>query len=149
MTSILFANLWRRPGRTAFTALGIALGVATIVGLLSLGEGLKQTAGQLVRLGQADFAVLQHGVEDPSASFLPKSVVDKVGKIDGVASATPVMLLADRFKDAPGSLLFGTTPDGTVSKRLVVVSGRRTERPARSSSATCWPSSSASRPATR
>ncbi|MFL5844816.1 MAG: ABC transporter permease [Solirubrobacteraceae bacterium] len=129
MTSILFANLWRRPGRTAFTALGIALGVATIVGLLSLGEGLKQTAGQLVRLGQADFAVLQHGVEDPSASFLPQSVVDRVGKIDGVASATPVMLLADRLPDAPGSLVFGTTPKGKVSTRLVVVSGRRMEGP--------------------
>lgn len=129
MISILMANLWRRPGRTAFTALGIALGVATIVALLSLGEGLKQTAGGLVRLGEADFAVLQHGVEDPSASFLPASVVDRVGRIDGVASATPIMLLAEKIKAEPGSLVFGTTPGGTVSQRLVVVSGRRMARP--------------------
>lgn len=128
MTSILLANLWRRPGRTAFTALGIALGVATIVALLSLGEGLKQTAGGLVHLGQADFAVLQHGVEDPSASFLPASVVARVGRVDGVASATPVMLLAEKLRAAPGSLVFGTTPDGAVSRRLVVVSGRRMQR---------------------
>ena len=128
MTSILLANLWRRPGRTAFTALGIALGVATIVALLSLGEGLKQTAGGLVRLGQADFAVLQHGVEDPSASFLPGSVVDRVGRVDGVASATPVMLLAEKIRSQPGSLVFGTTPGGAVSQRLVVLSGRRVHR---------------------
>jgi putative ABC transport system permease protein len=127
--SILFANLWRRPGRTAFTALGIALGVATVVGLLSLGEGLNKTAGQLVRLGAADFAVLQHGVEDPSASFLPMSVVDRVGKVPGVASASPVMLLADKLPDAPGSLVFGVMPKGQVSTRLVVVSGRRMQGP--------------------
>lgn len=129
MLSILVTNLWRRPGRTAFTALGIALGVATIVALLSLGEGLKQTAGGLVRLGQADFAVLQHGVEDPSASFLPDSMVGRVERIDGVASATPVMLLAEKIKAEPGSLVFGTTPGGAVSQRLVVVSGRRVQRP--------------------
>lgn len=123
------ANLWRRPGRTAFTALGIALGVATVVALLSLGEGLKQTAGGLVRLGQADFAVLQHGVEDPSASFLPASVVARVGRVEGVASATPVMLLAEKLKAEPGALVFGTTPAGAVSRRLVVVSGRRMQRP--------------------
>lgn len=129
MTSILLANLWRRPGRTAFTALGIALGVATIVALLSLGEGLKQTAGGLVRLGEADFAVLQNGVEDPSASFLPDTMVTRVARIDGVASATPVMLLAEKLKRAPGSLVFGTTVDGKVSERLVVVSGRRVQGP--------------------
>ena len=128
MTSILFANLWRRPGRTAFTALGIAMGVATVVALLSLGEGLKQTAGTLVKLGNTDFAVLQHGVEGPSASFLPATIVQRVGEIPGVASATPVMLLAEKIKQNEGALVFGTTPDGTVSERLVVVSGRRMER---------------------
>jgi putative ABC transport system permease protein len=129
VTSILMANLWRRPGRTAFTALGIAMGVATIVALLSLGEGLKQTAGGLVHLGDADFAVFQHGVEDPTASFLPRSLVDRIARLDGVATATPIMLLVEKIKPEPGSIVFGTTPAGSMSERLVMLSGRRASRP--------------------
>jgi putative ABC transport system permease protein len=125
VTSILLANLWRRPGRTAFTALGIAMGVATIVALLSLGEGLKQTAGGLVHLGDADFAVFQHGVEDPTASFLPNSIVKKVEGVPGVASAAPIMLLVEKIKPQPGSIVFGTTPNSSMTHRLVMLSGRR------------------------
>lgn len=125
MIAIVLANLRRRPGRTAFTALGIAIGVATVVALLSLGEGLKQTAAGLTKLGAADFAVLQERVEDPSASFLPMSVVERIDRMEGVASATPVMLLAEKIKQEPGALVFGTPPDGMVNERLVVVSGRR------------------------
>jgi putative ABC transport system permease protein len=129
VTSILLANLWRRPGRTAFTALGIALGVATIVALLSLGEGLKQTAGGLVHLGDSDFAVFQHGVEDPTASFLPSSLTRKIGRMPGVATATPIMLLVEKIKPEPGSIVFGTTPQGSMSNRLVLLSGRRAQKP--------------------
>lgn len=129
MTSILLANLWRRPARTAFTALGIAMGVATVVALLSLGEGLKQTAAGLVKLGNTDFAVLQHGVEGPTASFLPETLVKRVEDVPGVSSATPLMLLAEKFKGDPGALLFGTEPDSTVNQRLVVTDGRKFARP--------------------
>lgn len=129
MTSILLANMWRRPGRTAFTALGIALGVATIVALLSLGEGLKQTAGGLVHLGDSDFAVFQHGVEDPTASFLPDSVVGRIERLDGVATATPIMLLVEKIKPEPGSIVFGTPPDGSMSRRLVLLEGQRATQP--------------------
>lgn len=128
MISILFANLWRRPGRTAFTASGIALGVATIVALLSLGEGLKQTASGLIHLGAADFAVLQHGVEEPTASFLPGEIVGRVGRIDGVANATGVLLLVEKIKPEPGALVFGAPIHSKVADRLVVLSGRRVER---------------------
>jgi putative ABC transport system permease protein len=129
VTGILLANLWRRPGRTAFTAMGIALGVATIVALLSLGEGLKQTASGLIHLGDSDFAVFQHGVEDPTASFLPTSVVKRVGETDGVKTATPIMLLVEKIKSEPGSIVFGTTPEGSMSNRLVVLSGRKPAKP--------------------
>src|SRR3954468_11733630 len=109
--------------------MGIALGVATIVALLSLGEGLKQTASGLIHLGDSDFAVFQHGVEDPTASFLPNSVVKRVGQTDGVKSATPIMLLVEKIKSEPGSIVFGTTPQGSMANRLVVLAGRKPAKP--------------------
>lgn len=44
-------NLVRNPGRTALTAAGIAIGLATIVALLALTQGLKQSVGGLSHLG--------------------------------------------------------------------------------------------------
>lgn len=128
MFSILLANLWRRPGRTAFTALGIAMGVATIVALLSLGDGLKKTAGGLVHLGDSDFAVFQHGVEDPTASFLPESVEKRVKAVPGVGTTVPIMLLVETIKPHPEAIVFGTPPRGSMAERLVLLSGRRATR---------------------
>jgi putative ABC transport system permease protein len=125
MISIVFANVWRRPGRTAFTALGIALGVATIVALLSLGDGLKRTAGGLVHLGDADFVVFQHGVADPTASYLPVSIQQKVQSVPGVESAAPLLMLVEKVKQDPNAIVFGTPPTSSVQTRLVLLDGRR------------------------
>lgn len=128
MFSIVFANLWRRPGRTLFTALGIALGVATIVALLSLGEGLKRTAGGLVHLGDADFVVFQHGVADPTVSNLPIAIQGKVAKINGVQSAVPLMMLVEKVKEDPSAIVFGAPPTSSIQQRLLVLDGRNAVR---------------------
>jgi putative ABC transport system permease protein len=126
--SIVFANLGRRKGRTGFTALGIALGVATIVALLSLGDGLKRTAGGLVHLGDADFVVFQHGVADPTASFLPAAIQKRVEAVEGVRSAAPLLMLVEKVREDPAAIVFGTPPDSTVQQRLVMLQGRRVAR---------------------
>ena len=57
MLGLVFSNLARRKARSLATAIGIALGVATVVALLSVGSGLDKTAGGLVHLGDADAGV--------------------------------------------------------------------------------------------
>src|SRR5437764_728920 len=49
----------RRKARTLATAVGIALGVGTIVALLSVGSGLKRTAAGLVHRGFLDLPSAQ------------------------------------------------------------------------------------------
>jgi len=60
-------NLLRRWGRSALAALGIALGVTTVVALLALTQGLEQSAGDLAHLGRADLGVFQGGLADLTA----------------------------------------------------------------------------------
>ena len=71
MIPLVLATLRRRPARALLSALGTAVGVATIVALLGVTDGLKQTAGGLVRLGAGDIGLFQKNVSDPSASVLP------------------------------------------------------------------------------
>ena len=108
---LVATNLARRKGRAFATALGIALGVATIVALLSVGAGLRRTAGELVHLGQADVGVFQSGVNDPTASLLPLSVGRRLDARSDVEAATPLLLVIEGVKRDPASVVFGADPE--------------------------------------
>ncbi|WP_187369218.1 ABC transporter permease [Baekduia soli] len=123
MLELILTNLRRRKARTAATALGIALGVATIVALLSIGSGIKRTAGELVHLGQADLGVFQSGVTDPTASLLPLSLGARLEARPDVAEATPLLLVIEGVRQDPAAVVFGARPEGFFARRLVAVQG--------------------------
>src|SRR5438128_8369787 len=106
--------------------MGIALGVATIVALLSVGSGLNRTAGQLVHLGQADLGLFQSGVQDPTASVLPTSLATRLERRPDVAKATPLLLVVEGVREDPAAIVFGLDPKGFVAQRLVVAAGTPT-----------------------
>lgn len=96
--SLAFASLRQRPLRTALTALGIAVAVASTVVFLSLGEGLRRVfSDQLANLGP-DLQVTYGEAGDdlfPSTPDLPIEFVDRldsVGQELGFRSVTPVLL---------------------------------------------------------
>lgn len=124
MIALVATNLLRRPARTLLTALGTALGVATIVALLGVTSGIQRSAGGLAHLGASDLGVFQAGAADPTTSVLPTSLVARVRRVPGVARATPMQLLVDAVPHEPGAILFGVAPAGFVARRLVPLRGR-------------------------
>jgi len=121
---LIVLNLVRNRGRTALTAAGIGIGVATIVALLALTQGLKQSVGGLSNLGGSSFGLFQSGVADPTASVLPKSVVAKVERQPGVENAAPILLVTEALPESPAAIVFGLQPGGFVARRLVLTEGR-------------------------
>jgi putative ABC transport system permease protein len=121
---LIALNLVRNRGRTALTAAGIGVGVATIVALLALTQGLKQSVGGLSNLGGASFGLFQSGVADPTSSVLPRSLVPRVRRQPGVEDAAPILLVTEALPDSPGAIVFGLQPDGLVARRLVLSAGR-------------------------
>jgi putative ABC transport system permease protein len=124
MTGLVVASLRRRLARTLLTATGIAVGVAAVVALISLGDGLKQTAAGFIHLGKADLGLFQKGISDPTASVLPTSMVPRIEGQPGVARATPVQLLTEAIPHEGAAIAFGLDPQGFDAERLVVVRGR-------------------------
>jgi putative ABC transport system permease protein len=124
MIGLVVASLRRRLARTLLTATGIAVGVAAVVALISLGDGLKQTAAGFIHLGKADIGLFQKGIADPTASVLPTSMVPRLEQQPGVARATPVQLLTEAIKGHGAAIAFGLDPNGFDAERLVVVRGR-------------------------
>jgi putative ABC transport system permease protein len=119
---LIWRNLLRRPSRTAFTAVGVGLGVGLIVALLAITNGVHRTAGDLTHVGRSDFGLFQSGVSDFTRSFLPESLAGRVARQPGVAAVSKVKLLVDRDR-----LVFGLEPNEFAARRFVVVDGRRGE----------------------
>ena len=123
MVGIVKANLLRRWGRTALTSLGVAVGVTTVVALLAVTGGLSRSAGDLAKLGRADFGVFQSGLADLTASSLPDSIVPRIQAVPGVAAAAPVQIVSGAVSQDSSILLFGAQPNSFLDRRLVLILG--------------------------
>jgi putative ABC transport system permease protein len=118
------AALRRRPMRTFLTALGTALGIATIVALLAVAGGAQQSAGKFLDLGSSDLGLFQKDAADPTTSVLPISLVRQLRTTPGVQAATPLILLIEEIKKSPAAIVFGAQPHSFVTDRYVFTRGR-------------------------
>jgi putative ABC transport system permease protein len=123
--TLVSRGLLRRPVRTLMTAAGVALGVGLIVALLSLAAGVRETAGDLIHVGRADFGLFQSGVSDLTRSLLPERLEREVAADPGVAETSRLFLLVTTIGGQESSLLFGIAPGQFPSERLTLVAGRR------------------------
>ena len=89
-------NLWRRKGRTVLTLLGVMIGTASIVVMLSLGIGLvesqKKTMAQWGSLNMIRVNESYSYPGDPNAGNQKKltdSAIDELKAMDGVLAVSP------------------------------------------------------------
>ena len=117
-------NLFRRPARTLLTAAGVSLGVALIVALLSITQGVHRTAGDLIHIGRADFGVFQTDVSDLTRSYLPQELETSLHTVPGVDETSRVKIYV-----SPQGLVFGFDPQEFAMQRFVMTAGRRPRTP--------------------
>jgi len=111
--------------RTALTVAGVAIGVGLIVALLSITNGVKSTANQLIHVGRSDFGLFQEGASDLTRSVLPQSLFAKVKADPGVADAARIFIRVGKVESQREFLLFGFAPGEFTDRRNVVFDGRR------------------------
>ena len=75
---MIFKNLFRRKGRTLLTLLGISIGVAAIVALGALAQGLKAGFVTLTQGSQADLVLSQAESLSALMSSVDEAVADEV-----------------------------------------------------------------------
>lgn len=129
MWHLILVDLRRHAARTILTALGIAIGVATIVALLALSSGIDRSAAGLVNLGGAELGMFQAGVGELTASSLPETLVPRVRRQPGVADATPIAVATGALPRRPSFLVFGVEPESFVYRSLVFIGGRGASGP--------------------
>lgn len=90
------SNLWRRKMRTFLTVLGVIIGTASIVVMLSLGIGLKRAAMEQASSagGLTEIYVSSDGEYGIESMLLGEDTLDKFLKLEHVTGVVPMINIA-------------------------------------------------------
>jgi putative ABC transport system permease protein len=122
--ALVVKNLVRQRVRTALTVLGISLGITTVVALGVITHSFKASAGEIMRLGGADFMVAQEGAADLTFSVVPEADVEPLAGEPGVARAEGVLFHVGRVGSNPYFFLMGRTVEAVAAAPPPLVEGR-------------------------
>jgi putative ABC transport system permease protein len=86
---------------------------------------VRETAGQLIHVGRADFGLFQSGASELTRSLLPQTLAKRLERDPGVTDTASIFLRVGTVNGVDSFLLFGLVPDEFAARRLVLVSGRR------------------------
>lgn len=121
---MIFKNLFRRKGRTILTLLGISIGVAAIVALGAVAQGMKAGFMAMTQGSQADLVLSQ--VESMSAlmSSVEETVADEVRALPEVADVDGMLYTNALIDDMTYLFLFGYDPEGFAIDHFRVIEGQ-------------------------
>ena len=85
-------NLWKRKLRTFLTVLGVIIGTASIVVMVSVGIGMNENFRQQIEeMGSLSVInVYNYGGSGGNVEKLDLKAIDKIKQIDGVEAASPI-----------------------------------------------------------
>ncbi len=125
---MVFRNLFRRKGRTIVTLIGIIIGVAAIVALGSLGEGLRSGLASMTRGSQADFVVTSAGTVSVFLGSVKQEVADELRAMSEVAAVDGVVFALSISEEREYLFCFGYDPQGFAIRRFRIREGEGLER---------------------
>jgi len=120
---MIFKNLFRRKGRTLLTILGIAIGVAAIISLGSLGKGLGTGYDSMLSNSKSDLILSQPDSFDISYSSVDESIGDELLAMPEVKSASGMIQGFVQAENVPYFFVFGYPDDSYILNRFQIIEG--------------------------
>ncbi|MBM4465581.1 MAG: ABC transporter permease [Chloroflexi bacterium] len=121
---MVLKNLWRRKGRTLLTLAGIAIGVAVVVALLALADGMTAQITGMAAGGGADLTLMQDGIADMSFSALGEEVGEAIAAMPEVEWVSGLLFNVLPVEQRPLFLVMGMEPQGAGIQHFRIVEGR-------------------------
>jgi putative ABC transport system permease protein len=122
--ALILKNLFRQRVRTSLTVVGISLGIAAIVALGVIASSLKTTVGEVIRVGGADFLVVQKGAADLSFSTVAEADWTALSDYAGVSHAQGALFDITRVGDNPYFFLMGRRAEDIAASPPTMVAGQ-------------------------
>ena len=121
---MVFRNLLRRKGRTILTLVGIAIGVAAIVALGAVAQGLRAGFSSMTQGSQADLVLSQAEALTALTSSIEESVAEEMRTWPEVAELDG-MLFGNAILDGSSYLFFfGHDPEGFSITHYRIIEGQ-------------------------
>ncbi|HUV90863.1 MAG TPA: ABC transporter permease, partial [Anaerolineae bacterium] len=121
---MVFKDLFRRKARTILTLLGIAIGVAAIVALGALAQGLKTGFVAMTRGSQADLVLSQAQSLSALVSSVEETVAGEVRALPEVAGVDGMLYTNALIDDSSYLIVFGYDPEGFAIDHFRIVEGQ-------------------------
>jgi ABC-type lipoprotein release transport system permease subunit len=120
---MILQSLLRRKTRTLLTMAGVAIGVAAIVALGALAEGLVAGYGALSGGSGADLLVAQADAVDVVFSAVDESVGPVLANVHGVREVSKMVYTFAATEGVPYFIVFGYEPEGFAIQHFQIVEG--------------------------
>ena len=120
---MIFKNLLRRKGRTILTVLSIAIGVAAIVALGALADGVQAGYDSFLTGSKADLVISQPEAMDVSLSIIDESIGREMAVMPEIAEISPMIQSFVQTEDVPYFFIFGYHEDSFVLGRFTIIDG--------------------------
>lgn len=124
LLGVAFRNLLRRPGRSVFTLLGVALAVASYITLAGLSEGMIDGAAVGMRERGVDLLVSRKGMVEVFGGALPQALSAQIAAKPGVKEVTPELVSLMELGDGVQAVVTGWDPNGFAFREMNLRSGR-------------------------
>ena len=120
---MIFKNLLRRKGRTFLTVLAIAIGVAAIVALGALADGVQAGYNSFITGSKSDLVLSQSDSMDISLSSLDEKIGDELDAMSEVQEVSGMMQSFVATETIPYFFVFGYPEDSFILGRFNIVDG--------------------------
>ena len=120
---MIIKNLWRRATRSLLTILGIAIGVAAVVALGAIADGIASNYGSALGLSN-DLLVTQANTLDVVYSSLDETLGDRIKAIPDVTNVDPGVFSWIAVGNSPYFLIYGYPPGSVAMNHYRIVEGK-------------------------
>lgn len=120
---MILKNLFRRKVRTLLTVLGISIGVAAIIGLGALANGLEAGYNSIISGSQADLILSQQDAIDLSISTVEESVGKELVAMSEISEASGMLQGFVQAESVPYFFVYGYPQDSFALQRFQIVEG--------------------------
>ncbi len=120
---MILKNLLRRKGRTILTVLGVSIGVATIVILGSLANGLEAGYSGMLSGSKADLILSQPDSYDLSLSTVKEEIGVQLAAMPEVKAVSGMLEGMAQTEGVPYFFIFGYPEDSFVLSRFQITGG--------------------------
>ncbi len=120
---MVLKNLLRRKTRTLLTVLGIAIGVAAILTLGALADGLERGYSSVLTGSKADLVLSQPNSFDIAYSSLEEALGEQISQAPEVAEISSMIQGFAQAENEPIFFVFGYPEDSFILDKYPIISG--------------------------